>query len=148
MSIIQEINEPSQEREEAGAAVPAEAVVLMVKEVNILLAATTDSLQAMFARIESSQTRDDVRTAFKQFNRVMKIFMGLASEVEYDLQVRQAICDMGVSQRFEEKLADTASLREAVTAYKTEVVRQLGLSLHKKRVQANMDEDLDEDLLT
>ena len=148
MSIIQEINEPSQEREEAGAAVPAEAVVLMVKEVNILLAATTDSLQAMCARIESSQTRDDVRTAFKQFNCVMKIFMGLASEVEYDLQVRQAICDMGVSQRFEEKLADTASLREAVTAYKTEVVRQLGLSLHKKRVQANMDEDFDEDLLT
>ena len=147
MSILQEVAESSHEMEEAGETVPAEAVALVVKEVQMLLGATTDSLQAMCTRVEEAETKDAVKAAFRQFNRIMKIFMGLASNVTDDHLVRQAICDLGASQLFGDKLSSAALLREVLTAYKTAVARQLGLALRRGREQTTMDEELDDDLL-
>ena len=46
------------------------------------------------------------------------------------------------------KLPSATSFREAITDYKTAVVRDLGAALQRARVQADMDEELDDDLLS
>ena len=74
--------------------------------------------------------------------------MEMASNETYDHLIRQAICDMGVSQCFEDALSTAASFREALTIYKTAVVRDLGSALQRAREQADMDEELDDDLLS
>ena len=105
VSMAQELNETYQEVQGTG---PAEAVNPTIKEVQILLGATNDSLQAMCRRVEEAQTRDDVKAALRQFNRIMKIFMDMVADDTYDHLVRQAICDMGVTQRFQELLISAA----------------------------------------
>ena len=75
-------------------------VVSTVKEVQTLLGATTDSLQALCRRVEKAATRIGVTVALRQFNRTMRIFMEMVTGDTYDHLIRQAICDMGVSQRF------------------------------------------------
>ena len=126
----------------------AEAVALTVKEVQSLLGATDDSLQTLCRRVEEAATKKDVKVALRQFNRMMKIFMDMVADNTYDHLVRQAICDMGVSQRFQELLISAASFREALTEYKTAVVRDLGTALQRAREQADMDDELDNDLLS
>ena len=143
--MAQELNESYQEVE--GTA-PAEAVALTIKEVQTLLGATNDSLQAMCRRVEEAESRDDVKAALRQFNRIMKIFMDMVADDTDDHLIRQAICDMGVTQRFQELLISAASLREALTEYKTAVVRDLGAALQKARDHPNMDDELDDDLLS
>ena len=127
---------------------PAEAVALTVKEVQSLLGATDDSLQTICRRIEEASTRKDVQVALQHFNRMMKVFMGMVADDTWDHLIRQAVCDMGTSQKFQTALTSAASFREAVTDYKTAVVRDLGAALQRAREQADMDEDLDDDLLS
>ena len=145
MSVTQEFNESGQEIVEAG---PDEVVASTVKEVETLLGATNDSLQALCRRIEEATTRDGVLLAFRPFNRTMRIFMEMVSDETYDHLARQAVCDLGVSQRFEDALTAAASFREALTIYKTAVVRDLSSALQRAREQACMDDELDEDLLS
>ena len=145
MSATQEFHESGQEIVEAG---PAEVVASTVKEVETLLGATNDSLQALCRRIEEATTRDGVLLAFRPFNRTMRIFMEMVSDETYDHLARQAVCDLGVSQRFEDALTAAASFREALTFYKTAVVRDLSSALQRAREQASMDDELDEDLLS
>ena len=127
---------------------PAEAVALTVKEVQSLLDATDDSLQTICRRIEEASTRKDVKVALRHFNRMMKVFMGMVADDTWDHLIRQAVCDMGTSQKFQAALTSAASFREAVTDYKTTVVRDLGAALQRAREQADMDEELDDDLLS
>ena len=131
--MAQEINESYQEVEGTG---PAEAVALTIKEVQTLLGATNDSLEAMCRRVEEAETRDDVKAALRQLNRMMKIFMDMVADVTYDHLIRQAICDMGVTQRFQELLISAASFREALTEYKTAVV--LILAQHCRRLRTSL----------
>ena len=107
MSATQEFQESGQEVVEAG---PAEAVASTVKEVQILLGATTDSLQALCRRVEEAATRNGVKVALRQFNRTMRIFMEMVTDETDDHLIRQAICDMGFSQRFEDALSTASSL--------------------------------------
>ena len=74
--------------------------------------------------------------------------MEMVTDETYDHLIRQANCDMGVSQRFEDALSTAASFREALTIYKTAVVRDLGSALQRAREQADMDDELDDDLLS
>ena len=74
--------------------------------------------------------------------------MEMVSNDTYDHLIRQAICDMGVSQCFGDALSTAASFREALTIYKTAVVRDLGSALQRAREQADMDEELDDDWLS
>ena len=77
----------------------------------------------------------------------MKIFMDMVADDTYDTLIRQAICDMGDTQRFQELLISAASFRGALTEYMTAVVRDLGAALQKARDQPDMDDELDDDLL-
>ena len=145
MSATQDVHESSQDTVEEGA---AEVVANTVREVEILLGATNDSLQALCRRIEEATTRDGVLSAFRPFNRTMRIFMEMVSDETYDHLARQAICDLGASQRLEEALTTATSFREALTFYKTAVVRDLGSALQRAKEQETMDNELDADLLS
>ena len=90
-----------------------------------LLEATNDSLQAMCLRVEKATTKDGVKAAFRNPNRVMRIFLEMDSEVTDHRLVLQAICDLGVTPCFEGMLTSATSLREALTGYKTAVLRDL-----------------------
>ena len=125
----------------------AEAVALTVEEVKKVLGATDKSLQALCLGVEDASTKDGVRAALRQFNRIMRIFMEMSTDDSYDYQVRQAVCELGVSSLFDEILRSATSLREALTGYKTAVLRRLGSALQREENRAHMDEELDNDLI-
>ena len=147
MSIEQQVDSVVQVAEAEVETSAAEAVALTVEEVKRVLGATSSSLQALCSGFEDASSKDDVKAALRQFNRVMRIFMEMATDDSYDYLVRQAICDLGVSSFFDETLRSASSLREALTGYKTAVLRDIGSALQRKEDQAPMDKELDDDLI-
>ena len=70
--------------------------------------------------------------ALKRFNRVMHVFLGLSRAGLEESAVLNAVRSLLPSGRFKELLTDLASLPEALTAYKTDVVKDLAASLRRK----------------
>ena len=147
MSIEQQVDSVVQGAEAEVETSATEAVALTVEEVKRVLGATSNSLQALCSGFENASSKDDVKAALRQFNRVMRIFMEMATDDSYDSLVRQAICDLGVSSFFDDTLRSASSLREALTGYKTAVLRGIGSALRRKEEQPPMDEELDDDLI-
>ena len=114
MSVEQQISDIVQGAEGVEDTLDAAAVALTVKEVENLLEAMNDSLQAMCMRVEKATTKVDVKTMFRKLNRVMRIFLKMAAEITDHRLVLQAICNMGVSQCFEGMLTSATSLGEAL----------------------------------
>ena len=148
MSAEQEISNIVQEAEGIENTLDVAAVALTVKEVENLLEGTNNSLHAMCMRVEKATSKDGVKAAFRDLNRVMRIFLKMASEVTNHRLVLQAICSLGVSPCFEGILTSATSLREGLTGYKTAVLRDLASFMQQRRDQADLDDELDDDLIS
>ena len=78
MAAAQEFGESGQNVVEAG---PAEAVANTVKEVQTLLEATSDSLQALCRRVEEATTKNGVQGNLAKSPRGVGFLFGLALEI-------------------------------------------------------------------
>ena len=91
-----------------------ETVAMTVATVEELLVATNDSLLAICERVESATSKEGIKAAFQQYNKVMRIFQEMAPN---EPLVLDAIRKLKVSEYFRGLLLSAASLREAILTY-------------------------------
>ena len=101
-------------------------MAMTVAAVKERLEATEDSLLAVCERVESATSREGIKAAFQQFNKIMRIFEEMAPT---EPQVQEAICNLTVSACFRGILVPASTLKEAIIAYKNVVLRDLASAL-------------------
>ena len=106
-----------------------EALRLAALEVSKLLAMTDDSLEEICNNIEGATSRESCREGFRRFNEVIRMFLVSAPDPDDDNQVRSAIISLGPCARLRSLLERQSSGEEAITAYKTLILKYLTASL-------------------
>ena len=126
----------------------ANVVTRALQEVNTLLESIGDSMISICKDIEGATTRLLLRSAFRRFNGILRIFLELAPAREHDVLIKEAICSLQVSQRLETLLGSAASVPDALTAYKTGVLQDLAATLRRNVLRTNLDEEKDDVLFS
>ena len=111
---------------------PAKVLEMGISEAKSIFSATGESLAIVCTAVENASSRVTLEEALKRFNRVMHVFLGLSRAGLEESAVLNAVRSLLPSGRFKELLTDLASLPEALTAYKTGVVKDLAASLRRK----------------
>ena len=145
----------SEEREvdeilEEGGDVPAReesdsAITLAAQEVANLLSAMGDSLGAICAEIESAESRETCRMAFRRFNSILRIFLLTAGEGN-EARLYEAVSSLGPSERFRMILEEHPDVSDAIVMYKESVLRDLATTLQNRRPVAVVSDQGDEEL--
>ena len=123
-----------------------EALLLAKKEVIKLLALTDDSLGQICGHIEGATSREACRDGFRRFNEIVRMFLVSAPDSGVNDQVCNAILSLGPSERLGSILERLPSVEEAITDYKTSVLKDLALSLCRSAVTRVVSEEQDDDL--
>ena len=141
MSIEQEIADLIVTAEGVDDTVASSTLELAVEEVKGIFNATNDSLHGICMKIEAATSKQGLLKVFRGFDRIMRIFLEVFAGQEHDQLLRRAVSSLGVSPCFLELLESSSLLQEAITGYKTAVVRDLASSLQSRREKASFDEE-------
>ena len=79
-----------------------DTISMATREVSHILSASEDSLEQVYADIESASTKESCRAAFRHFNGIIRIFLINDGN---DRQVCEAICSFNPSRRLRPLLA-------------------------------------------
>ena len=150
MGVRREVDDIVREAESVAAPVfgviSNEALRLAALEVSKLLAMTDDSLEEICNNIEGATSRESCRVGFRRFNEVIRMFLVAAPDPEHDEQVCRAIISLGTSGRLRSLLDSRSSVEEAITAYKTLILKNLTTALNQKTAARAVFEEQDDDL--
>ena len=111
---------------------PAKVLEMAISEVKRIFSATGESLAVVCTAVENASSRVTLEEALKRFNRVLHVFLGLSRAGLEESAVLNAVGSLLPSGRFKDLLTDLASLPEALSAYKTSVVKDLAANLRRK----------------
>ena len=98
--------------------------------------------------IENASTEDALRAAFPRLNSIIRMIKNSAPEKEHEELVRNALSSLCMSDRLTESLASSDSVQEAITVYKTLVVKDLNVALRQKAERVLIEKKEDEELFT
>ena len=111
---------------------PSKVLEMAITEAKSIFSVTGESLADVCTAIENASSRVTLEEALKRFNRIIHVFLGLSRAGLEESAVLKAVGSLLPSGRFKELLTDLASLPEALTAYKTGVVKDLAANLRRK----------------
>ena len=123
-----------------------EALRLAAVEVFKLLAMTDDSLEEICNNIEGATSRESCWEGFRRFNEVIRMFLVSAPDPDDDNQVCGVIISLGPSARLRSLMKRRSSVKEAISAYKTLILKNLTASLSQSTAARAVYEEQDEDL--
>ena len=146
MSIEQEISDIIRDASGLGQVPPADAVANAVKEIKTLFKATNDSMVAICESIELATTRSQLLVAFARLDNVMRILFGVAPEKEHDHVIRDAVVNLEMGIRLKKAFVASTSPREAIINYKKAVLQDLAADMLRKKTQASLDRELNDQL--
>ena len=140
------------EKELAGAEVSTVAratssLKLAAKEVKKMLSATGSSILDLCMNMEKATSKDGIKVAFTEFNRVIRIFIEAAPEPEHDRLVRSSLCLAQPSPLLNSFLQQASSVPEALTQYKESVATKLAEVIRANRVLRSLDDVNDDEML-
>ena len=130
--------------DESGASIIALARV----EVGKFLEVSKTSLRTLCQNIEHASTRDALAGAFRQLNSCTRIFTSVNPLGAHDELVREALIALQVSERLKNTLTTTSSVSAALKLYKSAVVRDLAISMRQLEATTQVENELDEELLS
>ena len=117
-----------------------------LKEIESIFIATDDSLEAICESIEQATTRSQLKLAFARLDSVMRILFGVVPEKEHEHVIRDAVMTLEMGSRLQRLFMSTASPRVAIVNYKKAVLQDLAADLRRKKTQASLDQELNEQL--
>ena len=112
-----------------------------------MLSATSSSFFDLCTNIEEAKSRGELKTAFTQFNAVVRMFLEAAPRAEQDKLVREALCSVRLSGRLKLALQAAASVPDALAQYKLQVVTELAEFLRAQAALSQLDDERDDELL-
>ena len=117
-------------------------------KVKKILGTTGDDLAAIFSSLECAENRSELELALDRFNRIMRVFYTAASDFQQNGIIHRALETLGCSQRFQSHLDSTPTLKDAVIAYKTNLVKKLAIDFQRGQFLTHGDKTFDKALLT
>ena len=148
MSLTKEVSSLLSEAEGAASGRAQAAIDSVVQMVSTLLTTTGVSFEALCHAIETASCRPDLKLAFQKFNTFTRFFLEVAPAPRHADLVCSALLRMGVSERLEACVRSSATVRLALTSYKTAVLLELAIALRLKDKVARRDDLQDEELFS
>ena len=141
MSVDQEITALLATEEGVDDTIANSTLDLALEEVRGIFDATNESLHGICIKIEAATSKQGLLKAFRGFDRILRIFLEVFDGQEHDQLLRRAVSSLGASPCFRDFLESPILLQEAITEYKTTVVRNLASSLQSRKEKASLDEE-------
>ena len=125
-----------------------ETVQLAIQQVARILSETNCTYLSISSALETATTKVELVAALKIFNPIMRILFGIAPGVEHGRILLDALLELGFSARFTAYLLSAATLREAVTGYKTTIMQELAVVIRQEEDMVRREETLDSELFS
>ena len=106
-----------------------------------------DTLSDICLSIECAENRDELKAAFDHLNRIVRILLVAAPAIEHNWKVVEVLRELKCSDKLLFHLK-SATVRQAVIQYKTEVTKELVGKIRQTEVLARLDDSFDEKLLS
>ena len=148
MSVIEQVSSLLTAADAGATVLADDHIKLLLQEVKKLLGTTGSSFPTLCHAIESASSREDMRTAFKNFNVFARFILEAATTPQNMVLVRRAFLTMGVSKRLTSSLESATTIREALMNYKTAALQELSIALRRKENQARRDDLQDAELFS
>ena len=147
MSVEQEVAGILADADDSSTASALSNIRLALQGVDRMLSATSSSMFDLCTNIEGAKSRGELKTAFTQFNAVVRMFLEAAPRAEHDKLVREALCSVRLSERLKVALQAAASVPEALAQCKLQVVTELAEVLRAQDALSQLDDKKDDELL-
>ena len=121
---------------------------LAIQEVRQCLRVAKDSLPKICGEIENSSSRSIIKAVFRRFNSITQIFLRLAPADKYKDLISKALCELEASPRLQSFLATAGSVQEAITDYKSSVLRDLAAIITRNQERRRIDDERDDALFS
>ena len=113
-----------------------------------MLNRTGEDFYSLFSDIECAENRGELEQALERFNEIMRILFVAAPDVNHDGFILDALKNFRCSGRFESYIDSTATVKDAVIGYKTEIVKKLTLDFQRREELLLHDQSFDKAMLT
>ena len=117
-------------------------------EATRLTKASGVTLLDLCKKIEAATTSVEARTAFKDFNLLMMIYLEAAPGPEHDKLLREVLSKVKLSEKLVSAFGQSPSVKEAVRGYKINILRELARSIQLRESQKRRFETMDDDLFS
>ena len=121
---------------------------MATKKVTNILKCSGEDLSDIFSSIECAENSDELEVALERFNVIMRVFYTAVPAIEHNNLLLHAIKTLTVSQRFESFLNSAATVKDAVDAYKTEIVKKLNIDFKRTQRLERADNEFDKALIS
>ena len=106
-----------------------------------------ENFYSILRDLESSKTKEDVIRGLKKLNGLMRFLRRIVPQQEHFKAIREAIEDLGISEKFRANLQREITLDDALISYKTEVLQFLAVEQRMIEKEDERDDKLDKELL-
>ena len=123
-------------------------VLMASMKIKKMLHSSGETLCTIFSAIECAENPADLERALERFNKVMRILYVAAPDIDHNGLIIDALKKLRCSERFERYLGTSRTVKDAVSAYKTEIVKKLDFDFQRREELSRLDQAFDKALLT
>ena len=148
MSALQEVQEIIAEAAGVPPAKAKENVSRAHKEATKLMEVSGFTLIDVCHKIEAASTSMEARAAFKDFNRLMMIYLEAAPAPEHDKLLRGVLSSTELSGKLVSAIKQAPSVKEGCREYKINILQELARSIRVKESQKRRLDAMDDELFS
>ena len=97
----------------------------------------------MCLEVEAATIKDADNKAHRRLNGVTRMFLGAAPAPEHDGLIRKALGSLQLSKKFALFIGFEITVREAIKEYKSSILRDVAITIRRRKEQMRQDDELD-----
>ena len=142
MSLEQEVSEVLPVVASSTSQEAVETVNLALLEVYRLLSITNDTFHGVCLEVEAATSKDADNKALRRLNGIIRMFLGAAPAPEHDGLIRKALGSLPLGKKFALFIVFEITVREAIKEYKSSILRDLAITIRRRKEQMRQDDEL------
>ena len=112
-----------------------------------MLNRTGEDFCTLFSDIECAENKGELEKALQRFNEIMRILFVAAPDMNHNGFILDALKNFRCSERFESYIESTATVKDAIIGYKTEIVKKLNVDFQRREELLLQDQAFDKAML-
>ena len=113
-----------------------------------MLNSSGEDFCTIFSAIECADTPSELEQALHRFNQIMRILFVAVPDIEHNGFILDALKNLKCSKRFESYLDSSPTVKDAISKYKTEIVKKLNVDFQRREELVRQDKTFDKALLS
>ena len=112
-----------------------------------MLNCSGENFCTIFSAIECAENPGELEEGLERFNKMFRILFTAAPQIDHNRLLLETLKNYRCSQRFESYIHSTATVKDAVIGYKTDIVKKLKIDFQRREEFARQDKSFDKALL-